>query len=72
MQRLNAAVCFFFFIYSTVNDVGRDGKVRTQKILDIFNDVQHLFRASTTGGHAAVELPLGWPSETWTTKIFGN
>lgn len=48
------------------------GERRKQEILDIFNDVEHLFRALTTGGHSTVEFPPGWPSETWTTEIFGN
>lgn len=34
-----------------------------RKILDIFNNVEHLFRALTTGGHSTVEFPPGWPSE---------
>lgn len=48
------------------NVVGERGK---QEILDIFNDVEHLFRALTTGGPSTIEFPPGWPSETWTTEI---
>lgn len=48
------------------------GERRKQETLDIFNDVEHLFRALTTGGYSTVEFPPGWPSGTWTTEIFGN
>lgn len=48
------------------------GESMKQKMLDIFNDVKHLFGALTTGGHSTVEFPPDWPSETWTTEIFGN
>ncbi len=48
------------------------GERTKQEILDIFNDVEHLLRALTTGGYSTVEFPPGWPSETWTTEIFGN
>lgn len=48
------------------------GESMKKKMLDIFNDVEHLFGALTTGGHSTVEFPPGWPSETRTTEIFGN